>query len=192
MPVSSRPRTRFVTALGLVLAGCAFAQTVPNFTSQSLAPMIVPAATPAITPAPTLRYRDSSKLLTIGEISDLQASKANAEYISKFGYTEQRPTPPKPAESAKSVAPKVRLSVSVLAGWSRANKAQVEALVDGRFTTLLGGEILAPGVVVEEVRPTHLVLSVKSPTAQTAKRNKQPTELRRYSVRVGAQSEIEL
>jgi hypothetical protein len=177
--------------LGSIWTAYAVAQPVPNFSGQPATPAIIPTA-PAISPAPTLQYRDPSKLMTIGEVSDLQAAKASAEYVSKFGYTDQKPLPSKPVRTTKLVAERSRLTVSVLAGWSRSNKAQVEALVDGRFTTLHGGEILAPGVVVEEVRPSMLVLSVQSMPSKSTKRVKQPMETRRYSLRVGAQSEIEL
>jgi hypothetical protein len=82
--------------------------------------------------------------------------------------------------------------VSVLATWSKANKAQAEAIVDGRFTTLTGGETLATGVKVEQVLPTMLVLSVTAPTSKNAKSQAPVKESKRYSLRAGSQSEIEL
>jgi hypothetical protein len=186
MPVN---KTRLVigVALGLCSGTWTWAQMVPAPTGQMPAAQ---AGLPQILPAPALKYRDPSNPITIGEVSDLQAAKAQAEYASKFGYTDQKPE--KTGASFNEPLPRPRLIVSVLATWSKANKAQAEAIVDGRFTTLTGGEILATGVKVEQVLPTMLVLSVTAPTSKNAKGQVQVKESKRYSLRAGSQSEIEL
>lgn len=207
MPVNKTNKA-IVTALSLALSLCsgsgAWAQMVPAPAGQlppgqmpavqagqpQLLPALTPALTPALVPAPALKYRDPSNPITIGEVSDWQAAKAQAEYASKFGYTDQKPA--KPSSSVNAPAPRPRLIVSVLATWSKANKAQAEAIVDGRFTTLTGGETLATGVRVEQVLPTMLVLSVAPPPSKNVKGQPQATQSKRYSLRAGSQSEIEL
>lgn len=186
MPVN---KTRLVigVALGLCSGTWTWAQMVPAPSGQ-MPP--AQAGLPQILPAPALKYRDPSSPITIGEVSDLQAAKAQAEYASKFGYTDQKPE--KKGPSFNEPLPRPRLIVSVLATWSKANKAQAEAIVDGRFTTLTGGEILATGVKVEQVLPTMLVLSVATPTSKNAKGQVQVKESKRFSLRAGSQSEIEL
>lgn len=190
MPVN---KTRLVigVALGLCSGTWTWAQMVPAPTGQMPAAQAgLPQILPALVPAPALKYRDPSNPITIGEVSDLQAAKAQAEYASKFGYTDQKPEKTSPSFNAP--LPRPRLIVSVLATWSKANKAQAEAIVDGRFTTLTGGETLATGVKVEQVLPTMLVLSVTAPTSKNAKSHAPVKESKRYSLRAGSQSEIEL
>jgi hypothetical protein len=188
MHVNKSLRLAMAFAFSCCAVGLALSQSVPAFSSQPLQPQIVP----ALTPAPALKYRDPTKLITIGEISDLQAAKAQAEFASKFGYTGQKAATEKPSSALKIIPPTVRLNVLVLAAWSKSNKAQAEAIVDGRFATLTGGETLAPGVKVEQVLPAMLVLSVEIPASKSTKGRKQPSEFKRYSLRVGAQTEIEL
>lgn len=195
MPVNKTHKA-IAIALSLCSGSWAWAQMVPAPAGQ-LPPGPMPAAQagqpqplPALTPAPALKYRDPSNPITIGEVSDLQAAKAQAEYASKFGYTDQKPA--KPTQSGNAPAPRPLLIVSVLATWSKSNKAQAEAVVNGRFTTLTGGETLATGVRVEQVLPTMLVLSVAPPPSKNAKGQPQATQSKRYSLRAGSQSEIEL
>jgi hypothetical protein len=191
MPVNKTRTISTGVAFGLCSCTMAFAQIVPAFTGQVPQPQIIPAIStmPAITPAPALKYRDPANPITIGEVSDLQATKAQAEYASKFGYTDQKMEKP---SLANSPAPRPRLIVSVLATWSKANKAQAEAIVDGRFTTLTGGETLASGVKVEQVLPTMLVLSVTATAPKNANSKTQPKESKRFSLHAGSHSEIEL
>lgn len=192
MPVNKTRAISIGVAFGMFSCSMAFAQIVPAFTGQVPQPQIIPAIStmPSITPAPALKYRDPATPITIGEVSDLQAAKAQVEYASKFGYTDQKVE--KPSGSVSAPAPRPRLIVSVLATWSKANKAQAEVIVDGRFTTLAGGETLASGVKVEQVLPTMLVLSVTAPAHKNTKSNMQQKESKRYSLRAGSHSEIEL
>ena len=187
MRVNKNLSAAIACAFGLCAFGMALSQPIPALSNQSPLPQVFP----SITPAPALTYRDPTKLITIGEISDLQAAKAQAEFASKFGFTGQKAAIEKPAGTVKTLPPPVRLNVLVLAAWSKSNKAQAEAIVDGRFATLTGGETLAPGVKVEQVTPAMLVLSVEIPASKSTKGRK-PSEFKRYSLRVGAQTEIVL
>ena len=98
MPVNRTYITWIGVAVGICSVGLALAQTVPAFSVQPPAPQIVP----TITPAPALKYRDPTKLITIGEISDLQAAKAQVDYASKFGYTDQKAVSDKPSGAGKA------------------------------------------------------------------------------------------
>jgi type IV pilus biogenesis protein PilP len=134
--------------------------------------------------------------LTIGEISDMQAAKARAELLSKFGYTEHKPEVVKPVSNtqvAKTASPeKRRLQITALAVWGKGNAFQAETMVNGRVTTVKGGEFLAPGVKVEQVLAHTVVLSVQSPMTKDARGRLQPAEVRQQSLSIGKPSEIEL
>jgi hypothetical protein len=106
-----------------------------------------------VSPTP-LKYRDSSKPLTIGEMSDMAAQKAQMEFLQRQGYSSDEP--PKPV-----AAPKERpsLSIQALALWG-GTTSQAEVLINGRLMRVKGGETLAPGVSIESVTSSGITLTI--------------------------------
>ena len=132
---------------------------------------IVPAAGMGmltVSPAP-LKFRDPSKPLTIGEMSDMAAQKSQIEFLQRQGYSNQEP--PKPV-----AAPKERpsLSITALALWGGSTK-QAEVLINGRLMRVKGGESLAPGVSIESVTSSGITLAIVD-TAKVKANRKSTTQ----------------
>ena len=198
MPINKKPGLHLCATLEVAFVGwlclsashMAFAQATPGPLPQGQQ-----GGTVALQPTgPSLVYREPGLPLTIGEVSDMQAAKARAEFLSKFGYTEQKPSYPaaQPARTKAQAQPKPRLSVTALAVWGTGTGIQAEAMVNGQVTTVKGGEMLAPGVKVEQVLPHALVLSVESPASKNSKGHMQAAETRRQTLSIGKASEIDL
>lgn len=141
------------------LSGMAFAQV----------PMPLPISSPQagmqMSPYAALKFRDPSKAMTIGEISELQAKKVNSELYRKFGYSDVEPIKVKPkVEAPVKLRPIV--SVITLAVWGKPDALQAEAMVNGVLKKLKGGETLAPGVVLTKITPSGLQLEVPVPVVE--------------------------
>lgn len=105
--------------------------------------------------APALKYRDPTKALTLGEISDMQAQKANADILRKFGYTEIEPIRPKPV-AVTQVKPVT--SIKALAIWGKRDNLRAEILVNGVLHRVMGPEMVAPNLRVTRVRASGVDL----------------------------------
>lgn len=77
---------------------------------QAAMPVVEPAQAPIAVPAPkgekvestpTLKYRDPSKPLTIGEMSDIQAADETEKFLKKHGFTSKKPEVAKGGGTAK-------------------------------------------------------------------------------------------
>lgn len=143
---------------------------------------------------PALKFRDPSKPLTIGEISDLQAQKANADLMRRFGYTDVEPLKPQPvvATLAKPV-----LAVRTLAVFGKPESLTAEILVNGQFKRVAGRDAIAPGVKVARIQSRGIELDVERAVDSKGKRRKgKPAppllETTQQHVPVGASVEISL
>lgn len=112
----------------------------------------------ALTPA--LKFRDPSKALTLGEISDMQAQKANADILRKFGYTDVEPIRPKPIATTLA---KPSLVIKTLAVWGKPDSLRAELLVNGVLYRVTGREVVAPNVRVTRVRAGSVDLEYDRP-----------------------------
>jgi len=190
-----KPVTPLAIGLGLLLSVSAtLAQSVP-------APQVIPlaqrpgspGADPGNTFAPPLKFRDPSKPLTLGEISDLQSQKASADLMRKFGYTEVEPIKPRPI--AATMARPV-LSVKTLSVWGPATSLQAEILVNGQLRRVSAREPLAiaPGAMVSRVHARGVDFDVSAPvSAKSPKRKGEPAaQTRHHTVLVGQTLEVAL
>jgi hypothetical protein len=127
---------------------------------------------------PYLKYRNSSTPLTIGEMSDMQQVKAQAEFLRGHGFTtDVQPKPvataptvaqnTAPKKSAEKAAPSI--TVYTLAVWGKPSGLQAEAMVDGMLRNIKGGDELASGVIVQSVNSRGLTLTVKSKASKATK-----------------------
>ena len=187
------PVNPLAMGLGLLLtASATLAQSVP-------APQVIPLAQRPSSPgaeqgfAPTLKFRDPSKPLTLGEISDLQSQKASADLMRKFGYTDAEPIKPRPI--AATLARPV-LSVKTLAVWGPATALQAEILVNGQLRRVSAREPLAiaPGAIVSRVHARGVEFDVSAPVpAKSPKRKGEPAaQTRHHTVLVGQTLEVAL
>jgi hypothetical protein len=165
-----------ILVLVLVIAGSqvALAQTpqivvppVGGLSTLPQSPTIYPTGTPSLADAstggaPTLRYRDPSKTLTLGEISDIQAQKANSEILRKFGFTDIEPIRPKPV-AITLVKPMT--SIKALAIWGRQDSLQAEILVNGVLHRVVSYAVVAPNLRVLRVRANGIDLEYDRPIA---------------------------
>jgi hypothetical protein len=143
----------------LLVCTCGLVNAQTSFPTANVLPQpspIVPAAgTGMLTVSPIpLKLRDSSKPLTIGEMSDMAAQKSQMEFLQRQGYSSDEP--PKPV-----AAPKQRpsLSIQALALWGGTTN-QAEVLINGRLMRVKGGESLAPGVSIESVTSSGITLAI--------------------------------
>ena len=107
----------------------------------------------SVAPNP-LKYRDSSKPLTIGEMSDMAAQKSQSDFMQRQGYSTEEPP--------KAVAPpkeRPSLRVQALAQWGGSTN-QAEILLNGRLMRVRGGETLGHGVSVESVNSSGVTLAI--------------------------------
>lgn len=122
-----------------------------------------------------LTYRDPSTVLSIGEISEIQAKKANAELYKKYGFTDVviKKAPDPVALAADAPKPRPKLAVVTMAVWGKPGALQAEAVFNGVMKTVHGGETVAPGVVVAAVTNRGLELQVTAqPPEKVAPRHK--------------------
>jgi hypothetical protein len=187
--MSSKPLLGLLLACSGSLAGAQAPQPAPNALPQP-AP-IVPAANMGVgmlTVSPTpLKFRDSSKPLTIGEMSDMAAHKAQTEFLQRQGFSSEEP--PKPVAAPKQ---KPTLSVQALALWGGSTN-QAEILINGRLMRVKGGETLAPGVSVDSVTPAGVTLAIAEAT--NVKSRRKPTtqkETTLRTIKAGQSAEISL
>lgn len=128
---------------------------------------------------PYLKYRNSSTPLTIGEMSDMQQVKAQAEFLRGHGFTtdaQPKPVATAPIVVAQNIAQKKSaekaassITVYTLAVWGKPSGLQAEAMVDGMLRTIKGGEDLGSGVIVQSVNSRGLTLAVKSKATKATK-----------------------
>jgi hypothetical protein len=171
---------------------------VPAVIATPPAPQIIPVI-PPLTVSPEsfvapLKFRDRNKPLTLGEISDLQVQKANADLMRKFGFTDIEPIRPKPVQATLA---RPVLSVSTLSVFGKPDGLQAEILVNGVFKRVVGREIIGPGVIVARVHDKGIDLDVQYAVASAQKPRKgnqtlptTQTELKR--VPVGQKVELTL
>lgn len=185
--MSSKPSLGFLLACTCSIACAQSPQTPANVLPQPSP--IVPAANMsagvmAVSPTP-LKFRDSSKPLTIGEMSDLAAQKAQTEFLQRQGFSSE--APPKPVTTLKE---KPTLNVQALALWGGSTN-QAEILINGRLMRVRGGESLAPGVSVDSVSSKGITLSIFE-TAKVKSRNRSTTqkETTFKTIKVGQGAEI--
>jgi hypothetical protein len=172
------------------VAPTAMAIRVPAVSASAPVPQIISLQAPVtVSPelfAPPLKFRDRNKPLTLGEISDLQAQKANADLMRKFGFTDIEPIRPKPVVTTLA---RPVLTVSALSVFGKPGGLQAEILVNGVFKRVVGQETIGPGVMVAQVHDKGIDLSVqhvvesrqKKRTGHSAVPTTQ-TEIRRVSV----------
>lgn len=168
MPASNTKTSKAFFAAVSLFSGLAFSQV----------PMPLPISAPqpgmqmrADAAAAGLTFRDPAKPITIGEISELQAKKANADLYKRFGFTGSEPVKIKPKiEAPVKVVP--TLSITTLAVWGKSDALQAEAMVDGILKKFKGGESVAPGVTVIKVTPSGLQLEVSTPSSKVASSTK--------------------
>jgi hypothetical protein len=114
-----------------------------------------------------LVYRDPAMPLSIEDVSELQAKKANSEMYKKFGLTDVPPPKPVVVAPVPVVAPGTpvgadgkplpvpvvvpKLNVVTLGVWSRSGDWRAEALVDGGFRALRVGDLVSQGAVVKSI-----------------------------------------
>jgi hypothetical protein len=151
---------------------------VPSGPPSAPMPMGAAAVSPA-QPNP-LKYRDPSKPLTIGEMSEMARTKQLSEFLGRHGYTAAEP--PKPVKPQPGLKERPSVTLRALAVWG-SGKSQAEIAVAGRVVVVTGGETLAPGVRVQSVTPGQILLSV----SRNEKR-KTVTE----DVRLGVGKEVEI
>ena len=185
--------------LATPLAGAQSVAPLPSMPPSGLPPGLSAAPVPsdgAVAYAPQLKFRNPSKPLTLGEISDLQAQKANAELMKRFGYTDVEPIRPKPPAAALE---KPVLAIKTLSVWGKPEGLSAEILVNGQFKRVAGREALAPGVTVARVQSRGVELEVVRPVASKLQNKPrkgsaaQPqTETTQQRVPVGASVEIAL
>ena len=151
---------------------------VPSGPPSAPMPMAAAAVSPAqINP---LKYRDPSKPLTIGEMSEMARAKQLSEYLGRHGYTAAEP--PKPVKPNPNIKERPSVTLRALAVWG-SGKSQAEISVAGRVMVVTGGETLAPGVRVQSVTPGQILLSVS--------RNEKRTTVTE-DVRLGVGKEVEI
>ncbi len=124
----------------------------------------------------------------------MQAQKANAELMRKFGYTDIEPIKPKPVATTLT---KPILAVSMLSVFGKPDALQAEILVNGVFKRVFGKESLAPGVLVVRVHDKGIDLDIQRAVTSTKKprKGKPPTpEIQTESthLQVGQRVEITL
>jgi hypothetical protein len=163
MPANNTTTSKALFAIAGLVSGFAFAQ-VPM-------PLPISAPQPGVAMhSDTLTFRDPSKPITIGEISELQAKKANAELYKKFGFTGSEPVKIKPKVEVVA-KPVPTISITTLSVWGKPDALQAEAMVDGVLRKLKGGETLAPGVVVTKIVSSGLQLDVPVPAVAASDKN---------------------
>lgn len=172
------------------VAPIAMAIRVPAVSSSAPVPQIISLQAPVtVSPesfATPLKFRDRNKPLTLGEISDLQAQKANADLMRKFGFTDIEPIRPKPVVTTLA---RPVLAVSTLSVFGKPDGLQAEILVNGIFKRVVGQETIGPGVIVARVHDKGIDLSVQHAVESTQKKRKghsalptTQTEVKRVSV----------
>lgn len=145
-------------AVAFALAGMipvVFAQTAQQVkTTQPLAqpahgmPMVVGAPPASETPKEEtrLKYRDGSKPLTIGEMSEMERKRLTEEFLIKHGYTSKEP--PKPAAQVKAKAPPPPPhSLRVMAVYGPKQSPVMEGTLNGAFVQMKMGETVTNGLL---------------------------------------------
>lgn len=115
---------------------------------------------PSANPSPALKFRDPSKALTLGEISDMQAQKVNSDILRKYGYTDIEPIRLKPV-AVTQVKPVT--SITALAIWGKQENLRAEIMVNGVLHRVTGHEIVAPNLRVSRVRASGVELEYDRP-----------------------------
>lgn len=128
-------------------------------------PAIYPSGAPSSNDVPTafapnLKYRDPGKPLTLGEIADLQAQKANSDILRKYGFTDIEPIRPKPVVVTQA---KPVMSIKALAIWGKQDNLRAEILVNGVLHRVMGHEMVAPNLRVMRVRASGVDLEYDRP-----------------------------
>ena len=116
----------------------------------------------SINPSPALKFRDPSKALTLGEISDMQAQKVNSDILRKFGFTDIEPIRPKPVAVTQV---KTVTSITTLAIWGKQENLRAEIMVNGVLHRVTGHEAVAPNLRVLRVRASGVELEYDRPLA---------------------------
>lgn len=147
-----------------------------------------------------LIYREASKPITIGEMSEMQAAAMRTAFLERMGYTKTPPPPPPP--KVKAEKPIVLWTFKPTAIWGPIDMLSAEALVDGQLTLIRAGQSLLrsenTNIVVKAISPNSLVLSVTSQTTQATQASKKSKKSttgttvsteRHHAIRVGQQLE---
>jgi hypothetical protein len=153
----------FATVLIFSAAQLAFAQpaslqqqptVLPQLQPASVLSQSLPGAGVMSVSPNALKYRDSSKPLTVGEMSDMAALKAQTDFLQRQGYSTQEPP-----KTVNAPVERPSLRIQSLAHWgSSANQAEI--MVNGRLMRVRGGEVLGGGVSVDSVTPQGVTLSI--------------------------------
>lgn len=142
---------------------------------QPSTPMVVGAPQKASV-EPNLKYRDPSKPLTIGEMSDLQAADEVEKFMKRHGFTTRKPDAPKSTATTaaqKPVAPPNQLRLLAVFGTASQLKAEVavNGVVRAVERPMQVGAInvagIAPGAVQVLIPKKNNCARTKRPGCQT-------------------------
>jgi hypothetical protein len=146
-------------------------------------------------PPKALIYREPSKPITIGEMSEMQAAAMRTAFLERMGYTKTPPPPP-PPRKVKAEKPVVLWTFRPTAIWGPNDLLSAEALVDGQLTLIRAGQSLFrsedTNIIVKAISPNSLVLSVTSQTSKKGTKGTKDTTVsteRHHAIRVGQQLE---
>jgi hypothetical protein len=117
-----------------------------------------------------LTYRDPSAPISINEVSELQAKKANADLYKKFGLsdvspikvTKEQQEKTDQAKSGKTLAAPIvrKLKIVTLSIWGRPNALQAEAVVDGALKKIRTGDTIVQGVIAKTISSSGIELEI--------------------------------
>lgn len=178
-----------------LLAFLLLSTTVVAFGQSAMVPSLsslpVPQGTPGYesTGIP-LKFRDSVSPLTIGEMSDMEAKKAEVDFLAKHGYSNVPAAKPQSTARVAAVAARPILTLLPMSVWGKAPQLIAEVRVNGILMRLRGGETLIKGsVVVTSIVPAGIQIAL---TTSSKVKNKSVTKTTNQLVVVGENSEVAL
>jgi hypothetical protein len=117
------------------------------------------------------KYRNPTSPLTIGEMSDMQAKKVKADFLSKYGYTTIEP--PTPAPVAKPT-PKATIRAVAVVGSPKGFFAEI--FYDGSFRRVSEGTKLSARLTVRKIDSTGVQIELRTPGVKSRKKPKEVVE----------------
>ncbi len=158
----------WVLAAGVFAAASAMAQTsaggVPPLPGGDPA-LGAPGASFNAVPSATLKYRDPSQPLTVGEMSKLQAKKLEDDFLLKLGYTSVVPAR---AATQREVVAKPSTQVVALGIYGPSNDLQADVSINGQVVQVKGGQRVSAAVTVDRVARDAVWLNIQRPKSDKA------------------------
>lgn len=116
-------------------------------------------------PSATLKYRDPSQALTVGEMSKLQAKKLEDDFLLKLGYTSIVPAR---AATQREIVAKPSTQVVTLGIYGPSNDLQADVSINGQVFQVRGGQRVSGAVTVDRVARDAVWLNIQRPKGDKA------------------------